>query len=145
MTIFSGLLFSCKMSEMDIEREHIRAMLENENISKKAKWIVILPGLGCHGCIKEGEMFLVEQINNDEIFIVLTNIESLKILQHKLGIQVDKHNNIYVDRDDQFRFTTGNNIYPCVVYLNDGRYESHEFQAPRNNAFHKLSTIILTE
>lgn len=143
--IISGLPFSCKTGNTELEREHIESVLGNLNVSEGIKWVVVLPGLGCHGCIQEGEAFLREHIVNEKIFLVLTNIESLKILQNKLGIEVDMSCSVYVDWDDEFLLSTENMVYPCIIHLKNGRYESHEFQAPGNNAFEKLATLIFTE
>ncbi|MDR0395096.1 MAG: hypothetical protein LBH77_08080 [Tannerella sp.] len=59
------------------------------------QWIMVLPGLGCHGCIQEAEVFMQQYITDRRILFVLTNISSLKILQQKTEVRIDEHSNIY--------------------------------------------------
>ncbi len=140
------IIFSCKKGEAKQDQEKIKFILEALEIKKEVKWVILLPGLGCDGCIKEGEYFLKQYINNENMFLVLTNIKSLKILQHKLGIKLTNLSNVYADKENRYGLTTDNKIYPCIVHLNNGQYESHEFQSPMNgNAFEKLATRILIE
>ncbi len=148
LTIFLTMCmsFSCKKGETQLEQEHIEAMLNDVEIQKAVEWVVLLPGLGCHGCIREGEYFLKEHLDNEGVFLVLTNIESLKILQHKLGIELGSFSNVYADKEDQYVLPTMNRVYPCIVHLENGRYRSHEFQSPMNSAaFEKLAANILIE
>lgn len=139
-SVFILVNFSCKKSTSEIEHAHIAKMLDQLSINDDIQWVVLLPGLGCHGCIQEGEMFLEKHVNDKKIYLILTNIESLKILQNKLGIKVNISKNVYVDRDNDFLLPTKNKVYPCVIYLNNGKYISHEFQAPGNNAFDELDS-----
>lgn len=110
------------------------------------QWIVILPGLGCHGCIQEAEAFMREYIGNTEILFVLTKISSLKILQQKTGIKIEKQTNIYIDREDNFSLPSNNSIYPCIIHLKDGKIVEYEFQSPGNGAaFRKLEDVVLKQ
>ncbi len=134
---------SCKQKDKDVEADYISSSIEKIKISPNYKWIVILPGLGCHGCIQEGEAFMKEYIDNKDILFVLTKIESLKILQKKININIKEHNNIYIDRDWLFDLPTGNTMYPCIVELNIGKLKSHGFQSPvSSDAFEKLKARI---
>jgi len=137
------VLTSCKKTTKDIERTYLVSWLEESNIdSSKFNWIVILPGLGCSGCIQEGEEFMKNSIENSQILFVLTKVESLKILQKKVDIKIKNYSNIYVDNTEGFDIPTNNSIYPCVVYLENSKVKSHEFQAPGNSAFENLEGIL---
>lgn len=135
---------SCKKGEPELEQDHIISVMDNFDLPSNTEWMVILPGLGCTGCIQEGEYFVKENASNPKTFIVLTKIESLKILQHKLNIRVDTIPNVYADKESKYVLPTNNSIYPCIVHLKDGAYESHEFQSPENgNAFERLAAQLL--
>ena len=128
----------CKKSEKELEKESLEIIIETVPVNDFTKWIIILPGMGCHGCIQEGEAFMKDNVNNKDILFVLTKTESLKILQNKLEIKLKEHTNIYIDSKESFNF-----IYPCIVHLENGKIKSHEFQSPGNNAFEKLKNRLL--
>jgi len=132
------LSVSCKKGEKELERDYIDIIIKKVNISNSTKWMVILPGLGCHGCIQEGEVFMRDNINNTDILFVLTKIESLKILQKKIEVNIKNHSNIYIDNKEGFNIPTKNSVYPCIVYIENGELKLHKFQSPGNNAFDTL-------
>lgn len=138
-TIFLG----CK-NEKDTEILQIENAIETSELDTgKYKWVVVLPGLGCHGCIQEAEAFMKKHIKNNNILFVLTKIESLKILQQKTGIKFKIHTNIYVDRENLFDFQTNNSIYPCIIQLENNSIKNYQFQSPSNSqAFWKLKKQI---
>lgn len=137
------LSFSCNKSIQEKEKDQLMDAVDNIAINKNTDWIVVLPGLGCSGCIQEAEDFLKKNSNNKRIFFVLTKIESLKILQQKTGVKIAEHSNVLIDRADQFIVPTDNSIYPCIIKFTDGKFVSHEFQSPDNsNAFEKLKARV---
>ncbi len=138
-------LCSCQKGQNEIEREYIATALESINFPNGVKWVVILPGLGCHGCIQEGEAFMREYINNREILFILTKVESLKILEHKIGIKLSDHSNIIIDNDEEINIPSNNSVYPCVIHISERSIKSHEFQSPENNAFEKLKSQVTIE
>lgn len=136
---------SCKKNDKEIETEHLTAAIEQVKLNRDFKWIVILPGMGCHGCIQEGEAFMRDNINSSILF-VLTKISSMKILQQKTGIKFEEHHNVYIDRENIFDIPTENSIYPCIIRMNKGQIADHEFQSPQNgSAFRKLKNFILAQ
>jgi hypothetical protein len=141
-----SLTGSCKKSVNEIEKKHLMTAIDEAKVSHDFRWIVILPGLGCHGCIQEAEIFMKDNINNTEILFVLTKISSLKILQQKIGVQIREYSNVYVDLKNEFVIPTDNSIYPCIIQLKDGRMVAHEFQSPQNGAaFRKLKELLLAQ
>lgn len=131
---------SCKKNDKQVESEFLTNAIDKAKIDSDTHCIVVLPGLGCHGCIQEGEAFMRDNIDNLNVFFILTKNSSLKILQQKIGIKVSEHSNIFIDRENLFDIPTNNGIYPCIIFLKNGKIENHEFQCPQNNsAFGKLS------
>lgn len=148
--ILTGLFFfiiyisgSFKKSEKEIEHECLTEAIQKVEGCDSIKWIVILPGLGCNGCIQEGEAFMKENIENREIFFVLTNISSLKILEQKINLKTKEYQNIFIDRENWFNIPTDNSIYPCIIRIKDKKLVNYEFQCPKNGqAFRKLKNHI---
>lgn len=138
-----SLFVSCKKSIEEIENEHLTQAINQTKIDNNYRWIVVLPGLGCHGCIQEAEAFMSKHIANNEVLFVLTKISSLKILQQKVGFNIEEHTNVFVDRDDVFSVPTDHSIYPCIIKIENGKILAHEFQSPQNGAaFQKLKRVI---
>ena len=75
--LFLGLLLfaSC---EDKIEKIFLSNAIEQLSVNQQYEWVILLPGMGCHGCIQEAEFFMKKHISNEKILFVLTNIESLK-------------------------------------------------------------------
>lgn len=144
--ILVTVLMSCEKTQEQVENEHLNTFINQSKISTNYSWIVILPGLGCHGCIQEGEAFMRDHIKNADILFVLTKISSIKILQQKTGIQLAKQPNVYIDRENNFNIPTDNGIYPCIIKMVNGRIVSHDFQSPKNGgAFAKLTSLVLAQ
>lgn len=140
-----SLLFmvSCNKSEKEIERDFLSEAIKPITANKNFNWVVILPGVGCNGCIQEGEFFMKENIDNKEILFILTKTESLKILQSKLEINIKDYPNVYVDAKESFSVPSDNWIYPCLVKIENGKVNMHSFQSPNDRqAFEKLKEQI---
>lgn len=135
---------SCKKSTKEIETTCFRTAIEKLKVDDHTKWIVVLPGLGCNGCIQEAEVFMRDYVKNSDIFFVLTNISSLKLLQQKIGVQIRDYPNVYIDRNNVFSIPTDNSIYPCIIRVKNSKIKEHEFQSPQNSAaFMKLKELVI--
>ena len=144
--VLISIYISCDKNGTKVEIKHLKTAIEYLDIDDSINWIVILPELGCTGCIREAEMFMKENIENKEIMFVLTKISSLKILQQKININIHDYQNIYIDRENVFNIPTDNTIYPCIVKLKNCTIVSYEFQSPDNSmAFLKLKNHILAQ
>lgn len=145
ITICIWLTLPCcaPKSQSNVEQEYLSSLIEEYNFPKETEWIVILPGMGCHGCIQEGESFMKDYINAKNTNFILTRIESLKILQQKTGVKIKEHNNIIIDSADMVKIPTDNIIYPCILHIKNGKYIEHAFQSPQNsNAFNNLKMLL---
>ena len=142
-----SMCFACHhKDEKEIESDYLSSFINDMHTPKNIKWLVILPGMGCHGCIQEGEQFMKDNIKNKKIFFVLTQIESLKILQNKIGVNLKQQSNILADIDNKLTIPSNNSIYPCIVQLDNGKIKEHEFQCPQNGqAFYNLKSRLLAE
>ena len=137
---------SCHKSAKEIETDYVKNFIETLPINNDIKWIVIQPGLGCPGCIQEGEQFMKKNVSNKSIYFVLTKIVSLKILSYKVGIDIKKCNNVYADVDNLFILPSNDNIYPCIVKIDNKKIINLEFQNPDNStAFDNLNSELNAE
>lgn len=138
--IVGVLLQSCTKSNAEIEKDEIQLYVDsNSDKIKGYDYMVVLPGLGCHGCIQEAEVFMQNYVANQHVLFVLTKIESLKILQQKIGVNLKDYKNILLDQNQNFNISTANSIYPCIVKLDNEVVESYGFQSPSNSeAFSNL-------
>jgi hypothetical protein len=127
-------LFSCKQkaaNSLEIEKvqnQFIQAMKEvdpSRKIKNKEAFLLI-PNTGCSGCINEAEMMLKREIEKESnLKYILTNIESVKLLKNKLGIDVSTHKKIIVDKDNYFYQNDLRSIYPKMYLFNS---EGHLFK-----------------
>jgi hypothetical protein len=131
---------SCReKTSREIESDYLSSYIKDLHLNNNTDWVVVLPGLGCHGCIQEGEQFMKDNITNRSILFVLTKIQSLKILENKIGVNLRQQPNIFTDRENKFDVHTDNSIYPCIIQLQNGEIKEHEFQSPQNSqAFYNL-------
>lgn len=143
-TLMFGFLLvnSCNVQK-NKEVNYLDEWVDELDMGSNIEWIVVLPGLGCHGCIIEGEAFMKEYVENEEILFVLTKAESIKLLQNKLDLKLGDYNNIMIDRDNKFSIPSDNIIYPCIIKVKEGAMEEYQFQSPSNSmAFEKLKAQI---
>jgi hypothetical protein len=145
MILFFLSMTSCSKKQQEIEFDFLFEKVENFENKKNIKWIVVLPGLGCKGCIQEAEEFMRNNVSAKEVLFVLTKVESIKLLQQKIGINIKEHDNIYIDKSNYFDIPTDNTIYPLILELENNKMINYEFQSPKNGmAFAKFSEKLKT-
>ena len=134
---------SCKQTEVNKEDTVIEDGIKEIKLKPGYNWLVIMPGLGCRGCIQEAEAFMRDYIDKPNILFVLTKVQSMKILEQKIGKDLHNRQNVYIDKQGFFDIPTNNTIYPCIVQLDKGKALQHQFQSPANGkAFQLLKTQI---
>lgn len=141
--LFLGLFLfaSCEDKIEKKEKIFLSNAIEQLSVNQQYEWVILLPGMGCHGCIQEAEFFMKKHISNEKILFVLTNIESLKILQQKTGVEIKSHPNVYIDWNNQFKLPTDHSIYPCVIQ-NKGKLQQYAFQSPKTPALYNLEKLL---
>ena len=143
ITIFLLACQACHKSPKEIESAYIENRFESFKPDPDKRWMIILPGLGCKGCIQEGETFLQQHVSNNSILFVLTKIESLKLLQQKTGIDLKNRTNVVIDKSNSFELPSKNSIYPLIIELKDSKVKDYQFQSPENSdAFSRLEDKI---
>lgn len=105
----------------DINAE-FRQALKNSAGSDTAKNIIaylVIPNVGCSGCISDAEMLLKNTLNIDNrVKFVLTSIESVKLLKVKIGVDPVNQQQIIMDKQNYFSKGQLRSIYPKVYFIN---------------------------
>jgi hypothetical protein len=89
---------------------------------KKVDSVVVLPSVGCGGCITNAMAYLVKNSDSlKNIAVVFTKITDRKAF--RMAVPEDFLNNDLVHIDDSSRITVPEpfTIYPSVIYLNKGK------------------------
>ena len=120
--LFLGLFLfaSCEDKIEKKEKIFLSNAIERLSVNQQYEWVILLPGIGCHGCIQEAEFFMKKHISNEKILFVLTNI----------------------DRNNQFKLPTDHSIYPCVIQVNKGKLQQYAFQSPKTPALYNLEKLL---
>lgn len=98
--------------------------------------IIILPGTGCTGCITKIEDFFIENYKNSDFLFVLTNITSVKTMNHKVKDDLTQVANVYLDFENVFsRYESS--IYPVSIVIDCDKLEVKkiDFLGPDQNIF----------
>lgn len=122
------LLFSissCTTKEKDYTEKVLRTFIKNNVNIKPYTHIVIIPNIGCGGCISEAEHFFQEN-KEENILFVFTKIRSLKELRLRHGKDLER-NNVLLDEKQQYASDKEEiNIYPIIIDIrNKSKYEWH--------------------
>jgi len=123
---FLSIIISCghqtKVVENNLNGAFHDALFKLSKAENPRKYVayMVIPNTGCPGCINQAENLLKEQINtSDKIRFILTNIESLKMIKLKLGIDVKKNSRILLDTNNIFYKDTFRSIYPKIYFVNE--------------------------
>lgn len=133
-------MFSCNSKEnnpvknFDINQQYVIKQINPILDLNKTCYtnITILPGSGCTGCITKAETFFKNNLYNSKFFFILTDLQSLKILNHKLGVSIQNLENVYIDYEKSFQ-NYEYSIYPVYLTLNckSKTITNVEFQKPK--------------
>lgn len=107
----------------------------NMTFDKELEHCIILPEVGCEGCIASGVNFF---LNNEKYFsntqkknmIVFTAVNSKKMLFRTLGITSLENYYCYLDLKNDYLVGGNQSIYPLVLHLKDGVIVKAEYQSP---------------
>jgi len=123
-------LLSC--GKKDLSKEFYEQKLAHFETLSSFDYVIILPGLGCQGCISEVEEYVKNNIERKDIFFILTSIESLKMLQNKIGVDLRNRNNVLIDFDNEFLLTTNQSIYPIILSLQESKINRLDYVSPES-------------
>lgn len=108
-----------------------------EKVDGNIKYIVIIPEVGCGGCISYAEDFYKLNNNRKELFFIFTNVMSQKKIKQKVSIN---QRNTFIDKENTIMdyFPMDKRIYPCILEVNNGRVKNVYFQSPEEDGLSKI-------
>ena len=72
------IISSCSKKQTEIEFDFLFQKVKNFDVKENIKWIVVLPGLGCNGCIQEGEEFMRTHIAEHDSKVIVDILKEIK-------------------------------------------------------------------
>lgn len=81
--------------------------------------IIVIPGVGCTGCISEAQVFFEENYESPKYFFVFTGITDPKLFNNQISIELQQLNNVLVDKNNILMDAGYNSIYPSYLELTD--------------------------
>lgn len=129
------ITISCK--EKDKTTNDVTKFYQEKGIffDKELEYCVILPEVGCSGCIASGvdfflknkDFFLKTQKKN---FIVFTAVNSKKQLFRTLKLSSLADFNCCLDLKNDYLVRGNNSIYPLILHLKNGKIINAQYQSP---------------
>lgn len=109
---------SCSVNEKQYA-EKVLYNLHKDNIDMKLyTHIVIIPNVGCGGCISEAEHFFQEN-KEENILFVFTKVRSLKELRLQHGEKLERKN-VLIDKHQRYASEKEEiNIYPIIIDIRE--------------------------
>ena len=129
------LFFSC--TDIDNVTEEVKTFYESKGVvfDENLETCLVLPEVGCGGCIDGAVYFLNEnkkhyKINQSRNMFVLTAVTSPKMALRTLNeTSLDQYYCVW-DSTNHYLVKGDNSIYPLVLYLNKGRIVKARYQSP---------------
>lgn len=105
---------SCSSKKKDYA-DMVVEKLEKKNIDlTHYSHIVVIPELGCGGCISEAENFFRENVGQN-IFFIFTKISSMKEIRLRLGEMINQKN-VLIDKKRLYMAEKEEmNVYPIII------------------------------
>lgn len=129
------IVISCK--EKNKTTNEVTRFYQEKGISfdKELEYCIILPELGCEGCIASGVDFFLNNKNfflktQKKNFIVFTAVNSKKQLFRTLKLSSLDDFYCCLDLKNDYLVSGNNSIYPLVLYLKNGKIINAEYQSP---------------
>lgn len=129
------LFYSC--TDIDNVTEEVKTFYDSKGIvfDENLETCLVLPEVGCGGCIDGAVYFLNEnkrhyKINQSRNMFVLTAVTSPKMALRTLNeTSLDQYYCV-LDSTNRYLIKGDNSIYPLVLYLNKGRIVKARYQSP---------------
>lgn len=145
IVVFS-LAIGCSRPHKEIERQFFEGLekIDQPEFSER-EFIVIIPRIGCLGCISSVEQFLMDRALSDKhrLGFLLIDIISLKTAAIRFGQEVIYAESVLLDTEGAFDFGENMSLYPAILRLQNGRVMSVDYVSPDNpEALDNLITLL---
>lgn len=138
----SLLLLLIFLSCDDSKKETVKAIKElvPEVHFEGRNYFVIIPDIGCSGCILEATSFLMENIDQEGLYFIWTKVGSKKELKFRLGEYYERSDKVILDFENTFLKTEFDDNYPLILYFDDEKLVEKSNVKPGDlSAFRRLS------
>lgn len=129
------LIITLLIFTVSCRKENYYEKIVSEHIAPidSVRAIVVIPGIGCLGCISGVERYLRLNFNKlSNVKFILTNIQSIKTLRLKIGDAINSPN-ICLDKNNIWYDTSNeNSIYPIVMRIKGKKILELEYISPDN-------------
>jgi hypothetical protein len=137
LIVFSLFILSCDIktdnnaySNMSLSASSFENFLkENDKIPEEFERILIIPGVGCQGCITGAQRYFYEHHNDSSILYVFTGITDIKMFKNEIDQTYLNNNNVIVDIDNNMAVIGFHSIYPGYLGKKRAKYEFTIFEA----------------
>jgi hypothetical protein len=134
MRVFFAFLIILCGCQANPERSAYSDMTNDiAEVSKKDlgryKAIFLIPFYGCTGCISNAESYLISNYTAEKkknILFIITGHDSYKSARLRLGEEVIRHPDVYVDIDGKFVSGEYLSQFPRLLILHDGTVVSQK-------------------
>lgn len=133
--LISSLLLSCSDNDTTdiIKLYRERGISFDTNIEN----CIILPEVGCSGCIAGGVFFILEHKdsfnpNQKKNLVIFTAINSKKVLFRDLEIKSTNDLNCIIDTLNDYLPIGDKKIYPLILKINQGEIIQAKYQSPES-------------
>lgn len=133
--IFFFCFVSCGNQQSNLE-EQLKAGLNTANRQDLLgrDFLIILPRIGCQGCISSVEQFMLDSVDeySKRVGFILFDIVSIKTTLIRFGDRIIDKPNVYIDKGKILDFNGSVSLYPVIIRMKNGDVDSFEFVSPEN-------------
>jgi hypothetical protein len=126
LTLWSCQTYSERSAHSEITKDI--AAISHKNLAQY-KAIFLIPFYGCTGCISNAEGYLISSYaaeNKRNILFVVIGHDSYKSARLRLGEDVIRHPDVYVDTEGKFDSDKYLGQFPKLLMLDDGAVVSQK-------------------
>jgi hypothetical protein len=135
LLLFLTTLFlctSCQSKQDYTQLEQKLTILVGENIINEIDSLVILPSVGCGGCISNAMVHLIKNSTSIESMVVIfTKISDRKAFNMTVPQTFIEHPKVYIDETNNIIIPDSISEYPTIIYLKNGKINDISIFAPR--------------
>lgn len=120
LLIITWLMVSCTGSKYSKYEDAINAIIP-EQIDTKDSRVLVIPRAGCSGCISDATIYVLENYKNfKNTYVVFTEIDDIKNLNHLLPNDFLNYPNIFIDSGNTLLRGELKSSYPLELFYKNG-------------------------
>lgn len=102
---------------------------------------IIIPNQGCDGCISTAEAYVRKNVAKaDQVRYIFTRIQSVKLLQIRLGNEVMSSSKVLLDTANTIVYPDKKQeIYPMIVIMDHHQIKKISYQSPDADGLPELT------